>query len=122
MDKPTELITFDTDDPEFTRGFECGELWAGLQRRPVEYLTQMHSSNYEMAKRIAKYYGYALEPISDDETWLDAVFHRLLSVEDREKFLLSNSGAVDEQISLHRTDASQLSQRPKTLQMERRVP
>lgn len=68
------LMPFDTDHPEFTRGFECGQLWTALSWRPDEHSATLHSTNFEMARRIAKHYNYVLETIQDDNTWFSATF------------------------------------------------
>lgn len=68
------LMPFDTDHPEFTRGFECGQLWEALRLRPSEHSVTLHSANFEMARRCARYYNYVLETIQDDNTWFSATF------------------------------------------------
>lgn len=74
MSEPTLLMAFDSDDPEFTRGFECGQLWAALSLRPAEHFATLHSTNFEMARRCAKHYNYVLEAMSEDNTWISATF------------------------------------------------
>lgn len=65
-------IEFDSDDPEFVRGAEIGELIAklSLTREPVEDL--LHSSNEEMLRRVAHAFGreYSVEAV--DEGWIYA--------------------------------------------------
>lgn len=47
------VLKFDTDDPEFTRGFELGQLWERVEQQG--YVDQLlHSENAEMVIRIAE--------------------------------------------------------------------
>lgn len=68
------LMPFDSDDPEFTRGFEAGQLWEKLSQRPDEHSVTLHSVNMEMAIRTAKAKGYAVEFQQADNTWIEAKF------------------------------------------------
>jgi len=68
------LMPFDSDHPEFTRGFECGQLWAALSLRPDEHHVTIHSTNFEMARRCAKHFNYVVEVTQDDNTWINVEF------------------------------------------------
>lgn len=47
-------LSFDTDEPEFVRGFEAGRLWTLLQGQPAEVVEEnVHVSNVEMVMRIS---------------------------------------------------------------------
>lgn len=46
------VVSFDSDDAEFTRGFEAGQLWERLERDG--YADQLiHAENAEMVMRMA---------------------------------------------------------------------
>lgn len=74
------LVVFDTDDPEFTRGFECGQLWAELSAMPgpvQTYRRTIHASNVEMARRLAAYFHYTIIfEDTDYPEWVDALLER----------------------------------------------
>jgi hypothetical protein len=73
--EPTEyglVLPFDTDDPEFTRGFEAGQLWERLER--VGRADQLlHAENAEMLMRIAesKHMEFRAEDLGDG--WLHVI-------------------------------------------------
>ena len=67
-------MPFDSDHPEFTRGFECGQLWAALSLHPKLHCVTLHSSNFELARRIAKHFNYVVEITQDDNTWINVEF------------------------------------------------
>ena len=67
-------MAFDSDHPEFTRGFECGQLWVALSLRPDEHSVTLHSTNFEIARRTAKHYNYVVEITQADDTWIFATF------------------------------------------------
>jgi hypothetical protein len=46
------VLPFDTDEPEFTRGFEAGVIWERTENGPYEGL--IHAENAEMVIRIAE--------------------------------------------------------------------
>lgn len=63
------VLAFDTDDQEFTRGFESGQLWERIERDGrAEQL--IHAGNAEMVMRIAeaKRLTFSAEDLSDG--WL----------------------------------------------------
>lgn len=66
------LLPFDTDAPEFARGFEAGRLWALLNHEEGEVEAILHASNAEMLMRM----GEALERVvvgeELDGTWTRA--------------------------------------------------
>lgn len=63
------VLPFDTDEPEFTRGFEAGQLWERLERdgRAAQLI---HAENTEMVMRMAESKGlrFCAEDIGDG--WL----------------------------------------------------
>jgi hypothetical protein len=65
------LLPFDTDDPEFARGFEAGKLYElALSGEP--FTQTIHASNTEMAMRIceAQEVAFRAEQLDDDWTEL----------------------------------------------------
>lgn len=63
-----ELICpFDSDDPEFVRGFEVGALWERLKTREA-FETTIHATNVEMVMRLADAAdrGYFAAELTDD--------------------------------------------------------
>jgi hypothetical protein len=63
------VLAFDTDEPEFTRGFEAGQLWERIERDGrVNQL--IHAENAEMVMRIAeaKELAFTAEDVGDG--WL----------------------------------------------------
>lgn len=49
----TILFAFDTDHPEYARGFEMGSIYFQMAVRPTPFDVEVHSSNLIMAKRAA---------------------------------------------------------------------
>jgi hypothetical protein len=70
------LLPFDSDEPEFARGFEAGRLWTVLQLQPDERQEVLvHASNAEMALRIAERTGRTVRGAeSDDGAWITLTF------------------------------------------------
>lgn len=69
------LLKFDTDDPEFARGFELGFLWARTRDRkdqPVEEYA--HATNAEMVLRIAEATGRRVVSEELGGGWLNVRF------------------------------------------------
>ena len=49
------LLPFDTDEPQFSRGFEAGRIWTLLSERPDELVEEVvHGANAEMVLRMAE--------------------------------------------------------------------
>lgn len=65
------LLAFDTDDPEFARGFEAGRLYE-LTSTDEPFTQTIHASNTEMAMRIceAREVPFRAEHLDDDWTEL----------------------------------------------------
>ena len=55
------LIAFDTDDPQFARGFEAGRLWTLLRERPDELEEYARAENAEMVLRLADATGRGVQ-------------------------------------------------------------
>jgi hypothetical protein len=69
------VLPFDTDDPRFVLGFECGRLWADLQDDETVRLEQLvHPENAEMMLRMAETAGYDLTWEELGDGWARATF------------------------------------------------
>lgn len=65
-------LAFDSDDPEFARGFEAGRLWGLLHALPDEERTEtVHASNAEMCMRMAAATGRPFSATDLDETYVE---------------------------------------------------
>lgn len=65
------VLAFDTDDPEFTRGFEAGLLWERLERDG--HADQLiHAENAEMVMRIAEAKGLRFSAEDLGDGWMQA--------------------------------------------------
>ena len=67
------ICPFDSDDPEFARGFEAEALWERLKSDRSAEAT-LHASNVEMVTRMAKTLDYdvSIEELEDD--WIHVTF------------------------------------------------
>lgn len=73
-----KVLSFDTDDPEFTRGWEAAMLYARVGRGDVIECQLIHSSNATMANRIAELYMCTAEVVPSEEVegWSFVTIHR----------------------------------------------
>lgn len=81
-EEPTQMqlvLAFDTDEPEFTRGFECGQLWEQLDGG-YQLEKTIHTTNVEMAMRIAEARGYDFAATGDDPNWVHVHFTRKVAL------------------------------------------
>jgi hypothetical protein len=70
-DDPKPLIAFDTNDPEFVRGFEIGRLWTMLRTEPEQSVEEyLRATNVEMALRLAESTGRNVQSTELSDTWL----------------------------------------------------
>lgn len=62
------LLAFDSDDPEFSRGFEAGCLWQRIKQDQTTWDQMIHASNAEMVMRMceAEERTFRAEPIDDE--------------------------------------------------------
>jgi hypothetical protein len=68
------ICPFDSDDPEFVRGFEIGALWERLKAgMPCEAM--IHAANAEMVIRLAEAssVGFSAEDLGGD--WIQVEFN-----------------------------------------------
>jgi hypothetical protein len=69
------LLEFDTHDPQFARGFECGRVWALLRADPFGEVSEyVHATNLEMLLRLAESTGRTVRTEDVDDTWVLATF------------------------------------------------
>lgn len=72
------ILSFDTDDEQFVRGFEAGGLWELMN--PEHGIThverQIHASNTEMVMRMAEARGFDFRAEDVNEDWTVVVLHR----------------------------------------------
>ena len=62
-------LAFDTDTPEFCRGFEAGMLWTQLQTTDERTFT-LHQTNTELVMRMAEQLGLSYKAELLDDTWM----------------------------------------------------
>lgn len=67
------VVAFDTDDPEFTRGFEAGLLWAAMEANDESIERMIHGTNAEMVMRMATAKGYRYQGEDVGHDWLHVV-------------------------------------------------
>lgn len=48
------LLAFDTDDPEFSRGFEAGRMWERIKKDHTTWDEIIHAPNAEMVMRMCE--------------------------------------------------------------------
>lgn len=76
------VLPFDTDDPEFTRGFTCGMIWQLMELDTPGIELSITSDNLFMCSQMADVKGYLLEmketgvKVSEleDSDWLNVSF------------------------------------------------
>lgn len=64
------ILPFDTDDPEFVRGFEAGKLYEKINSGE-DFSQTIHASNTEMAIRICETVEREFSAESLDDTWTE---------------------------------------------------
>ena len=75
MDDLVCLLHFDSEDPEFARGFETGRVWSQLQADPGEPVIEIvHSANAEMLIRMGEATGRAFEADELGDGWMEIRF------------------------------------------------
>jgi hypothetical protein len=48
------VLAFDSDNPEFVRGFEAGRLWERIKDDQTDWSQIIHASNAEMVMRMCE--------------------------------------------------------------------
>jgi len=74
MDRHSCLLPFDTDDPEFVRGFECGRVWAMLRIDTDAFDAIAHDANIEMVMRMAEATGRVAAGEELGDGWINVSF------------------------------------------------
>jgi hypothetical protein len=67
------LLAFDSDHPEFVRGFEAARLWEHARADHAPWERTVHATNTEMVMRIAEATGREFRAELDGE-WLHVRF------------------------------------------------
>lgn len=68
----TLLLPFDTDSPDFARGFEAGRVWTLLGTNEDVVEVEVHAANTEMVMRMAE----ATDRVASGEV-IDDVWNRV---------------------------------------------
>jgi hypothetical protein len=68
------LLSFDTDDKDFCRGFEAGRLWALARSDLDEFTETVGSSNIEMVLRIGEATDRHVVSEDLDDEWIAVTF------------------------------------------------
>ena len=94
------LVRFDTDEPEFARGFEAGQLWAELGAMPgpaQTYRRTIHAPNVEMVRRMAPalHFAATFEETEYPE-WVDLLLERAEGVDPQSGLRLIPGGLGEE--------------------------
>lgn len=66
------VLAFDSDHPEFTRGFEAGQIWADMQAG-LAVARPIHVTNVEMVMRMCEANGYSFTATRGDDEWTQIV-------------------------------------------------
>lgn len=66
------VLRFDTDHPEFTRGFEAGMIWERMNQRIPTFEQHISGKNAEMIMRMAEVqsYKYVADNLEDGWYWI----------------------------------------------------
>lgn len=68
------ILRFDTDDPEFVRGFEAGRVWQKLSESDEYFILILHCNNTEMILRMAEAEERTVRCELLDDTWMKVIF------------------------------------------------
>ena len=70
-DQPVLMLEFDTDDPEFARGFQSGMIWQLLYGGVEQFTIPVYLTNVEMVMRMAEAAGYSFVAHYEDDGKVD---------------------------------------------------
>lgn len=73
------LLAFDSDSPEFVRGFEAGRVWALLDEDGQTMTFYLHATNLEMAIRIGEQTGHTCTLVGETDTWITVEYMKASS-------------------------------------------
>lgn len=65
------LLPFDSEDPEFARGFEAGRLWEKIKNDHTTWDQMIHATNAEMVMRMAEVEDRGFRAEIIDEEWIN---------------------------------------------------
>lgn len=68
------ILAFDTNDPEFIRGFEAGRLWQILKAGAIDEEFTVHHENAEMVLRMAEALGLSVRSAPLDDGYMVVAF------------------------------------------------
>lgn len=72
------ILAFDSDSPEFVRGFEAGLLYAGAEltkkAAPARFTRMIHANNAEMALRIAESLDISVRAEDVNDNWVNVIY------------------------------------------------
>jgi hypothetical protein len=68
------LLPFDSDEPQFTLGFEMGRIWAETEDTEGEREFTIHAANVEMVLRIAEARLMNVTSVELGDEWLEVTF------------------------------------------------
>lgn len=74
MDPYSLLLAFDSDKPEFGRGFEAGRIWGLLSSSDEPMTHVLHVNNAEMVLRMAEATGRAAQGEELGDGWVEVQF------------------------------------------------
>lgn len=64
------VLPFDTEDPEFARGFEAGRLWERIKSGEV-FVQMIHATNAEMVMRMCESEEREFRAEDVDDIWVE---------------------------------------------------
>ena len=64
------ILAFDSDDPEFARGFEAGRLWERVKADQTDWDEMIHATNAEMVMRMCEAESRTFRADVVDEEWV----------------------------------------------------
>jgi hypothetical protein len=64
------VLPFDSDDPEFCRGFEAGRLWERMKIDAADWTEMIHATNTEMVMRMAVLEDREFRAEIVDDEWI----------------------------------------------------
>lgn len=65
------VLPFDSDDPEFARGFEAGNLWERIKNDHTTWSAYIHATNAEMIMRMCESEGRVFSAKDVDDTFIE---------------------------------------------------
>lgn len=66
-------LAFDSDSPDFVRGWEGGKLFEEMHWQPGEIIQTIHADNAEMVMRMCEKLSRDFRATEVDGTWIEVV-------------------------------------------------